>query len=157
MKNESTLLNLSNGPIKFKITSVKSYYDLADDGTSTNIDDQNTSNAIDSLNATNLSDEIEHDLSKNAADRISENFPDNQFELTASIESIIRDRDRPRKHSIEVELIFSNICFIFNVSDSIESTDPSIQKLIKSFENFNLSSYTASRQKEISGLLKKNI
>ena len=44
MKNESTLLNLPNDFIKFKVTSVKPYYDPADDGT--NIDDQNISNAI---------------------------------------------------------------------------------------------------------------
>ena len=155
MKDESTLLNLPNDSIKFRITSVKPYYDSADGGTDTNTDDQNISNAIDSLNATNLSDEIGHDLSKNAADRISENSPDNQPELAASIESIIRDRGRPRKHPIEVELTFFSICFIFNVSDSTESTDPNIQKLVKSFENFNLFSYTTFRQKEISELLKK--
>ena len=150
MKNESTLLNLSSDPIKFRATSVKSYYDPANDGTDT--DDQNTSNA------TNPSDEIGHDLSENAADRISENSPDNQLELTASIEPIIRGRGRPRKHSNEVELIFFNICFIFNASESTDltdSTDLNTQKLAESTANFNLFSYTTSRQKEISKLLKK--
>ena len=155
MKNESTLLNLSSDSIKFKITSVKSYYDPTNGGTDTNIDDQSISNAI------NLSDEIVHfDLFEDAANRIPENSPDNQLELTASTEPIIRDRDRPRKHPNEVELIFSNICFIFNVSESvsesIDSTvDLNIQKLVESVANFNLFSYTTSRQKEVSGLLKK--
>ena len=98
MKNESALLDLPNDSTKFKITSVKSYYDPANSGT--NIDDQNISNA------TNSSDEIGHDLSENAADRIFENSPDNQSELAASIEPIIRDRGRSRKYSNEVELIF---------------------------------------------------
>ena len=79
MKNESTLLNLPSDFIKFRITSVKSYYDPANDGTNT--DNQEISNAI------NFSNEIVHsDLSENAADRISENSSDNQ--PTASI---IRD------------------------------------------------------------------
>ena len=72
MKNESTLLDLSNDSIKFKVTLVKSYYDLANDDTDTNIDDQNI------LNVTNFSNEIVHlDLFENATDRISENSPDN--------------------------------------------------------------------------------
>ena len=147
MKDESALLNLPNDLTKFKITSVKPYYDPADGGTDT--DDQDTSNA------TNPSDETVHpDLSEDAADRISENSSDNQPELS---EPIIRSRNRPRKHSIEIELIFPSICFIFNASDPTESTDPSTQKLVKSPENFNLSSYTAFRQKEISELLKKKI
>ena len=94
MKNESTLLNLSSDFIKFSVTSVKPYYDSADGGT--DINDQNISNA------TNFSNEIVHpDLFEDAANRISENFSDNQ-----STASIIRSRDRFRKHSIEIELIF---------------------------------------------------
>ena len=50
MKNESTLLNLPNDPIKFKITSVKSYRDPANDDTDTNIDDQSISDATNSSN-----------------------------------------------------------------------------------------------------------
>ena len=105
MKNESAMLDLSNNFIKFKITSTKPYFNPVNDDTNTNIDDQNISNA------TNLLNEIEHDLFENAKYRIFENFPDNQLKLTASIEPIIRDRGRPRKHSNKVELIFSNICF----------------------------------------------
>ena len=152
MKNESTLLNLSSDFTKFRVTLVKSYYDPANNGTSTNIDDQNISDVIDPLNATNLSDKIGHDLFKDATNRISENFSDNQPELIASIESNIRDQGKSRKHSNKVELISFNICFIFNVS---ELTDPT--KSSENSENFNLLPYTASRQKEISGLLKKNI
>ena len=37
MKDESALLDLSNGPTKFRATSVKLYYDPADDGTDTNM------------------------------------------------------------------------------------------------------------------------
>ena len=160
MKNESTLLDLSNGPIKFRATSVKPYYDSADGGVDTNTDDQGISGAIDFSDAINSSNEIVHpDLSKDAADRISENSPDNQ-----PIASIIRNRGRPRKHSIEVEHTSFNICFIFNTSESVSEpasesidsiADLNTQKLVESTANFNLSSYTALRQKEISELLKK--
>ena len=75
MKNESTLLDLSSDSIKFRITSVKSYYDSANNGVNTNIDDQSISDAVDPLNAvdfsnaTNFSDKIVHsDLSENATD-----------------------------------------------------------------------------------------
>ena len=159
MKSESTLLDLPNGIIKFRATSVKSYYDLADDGTDTNTDDQSISNA------TNFSNETVHfDPFEDAADRILENSPDNQPELAASIGPIIRDRGRPRKHPNEVELIFFSICFIFNASepasesiDLVDSIDLSTQKLAESVANFNLFSYTAFRQKEISKLLEKGI
>ena len=152
MKGELALLDLPNDSIKFRATSVKFYYDSADGDTSTNTDDQNISDAI------NLSNEIVHsDLFEDAANRIFENSFDNQFELSGSI---IRDRDKSRKHSAEVELIFFSICFIFNVSEPIDladSTDLNTQKLAESAANFNLFSYTTSRQKEISELLKKKI
>ena len=143
MEDESALLNLPNDFITFRVTSVKFYYDPANGGTNT--DDQNISNA------TNFSNETVHlDLFENVADRISENSPDNQPESVALIEPITRGRSRPRKHSTEVELISPNICFIFNASEPTDST-----KSTKSSESFNLSPYTAFRQKEISKLLKK--
>ena len=97
------MLNLPSDFIKLRAISVKPYYDSANDGVKSNTDDKNISNATDFSNAVDFSDATNP---LNATDQISEIFFDNQLELTASTKLIIRDRNKSRKHLIEVKLIF---------------------------------------------------
>ena len=156
LKNESAMLKLSNDFIKFKIISVKSYYEIS----KTIVIEKNVKNDISNETNANVNANVNENEKKQPTDRIfdedekrnSEYFSEIQNQLETA--SIKRDRDRSRKHSIKVmKYDSSNLCFMIN--DVVFFSVSFSFSLL--YIDAALFSYTTFRQKEISGLLKKII
>lgn len=131
MQGESAIIELSSGPTKFRSTSVKPYFD---DGTSDPAGDDQTSPDDDDPGQGPSSNEV----IPGQANPIGPIGP--------SAPSIKRGRGRPRKHSVNV-----NLCFIMK---NLGNTD---ELFLAENDHSQPSQYTASRQKEINRLLKKNV
>ena len=148
LKNESTMLKLSSDFIKFKIISVKPYYETSE----TAVIEKNEKNDISNETNANVNANVNENEKKQPIDRISdENEKRNSeyFQNQSEAASIKRDRGRSRKYSIEIMNISPNLCFMINDVVSF-STSPS-------YIDAALPPYTTFKQKEISELLKKKI
>jgi hypothetical protein len=112
IQNESAIIEILNESIKFRIISLKSYY-------------QNDDHINDELSLSSIESSVESTIEHTNL----------IIDSIVFIESIKRDRDRSRKYLVSI----AN--FIFNTTDAINL----------------VSSFTASRQKEIVELLKKDV
>jgi hypothetical protein len=112
IQNESAIIELSNESIKFRSTSIKSYYQ--DDHT----DDENSSSSITSsrsVSTSNVSLFIEFENDHLAVDSIVRTLI--HHELFAS-SSIKRDHERSRKYSISIAYLNFILNSIINVDSS---------------------------------------
>ena len=145
IENESAILNLFNGPIKFKTISVKSYHDPSD----LNINSFNEKNSKIS-DVFDFFDFFEHLIFSETNDENPEHSfsPETNVENRSSfsddsaIRPIRRDRGRSRKQISEKNFIFTlDIYFFSNVNKS----------------TFNHHSYVKSRKKKMIELIEKKI
>jgi hypothetical protein len=121
IQGESAIVELPNGSIKFRTTSLKPYYQ----------DDDHTNDELSLPSAESLiGSSIESSVEPNV-----ESQDNLTIESIVSTASVKRGRGRPRK------FLSSITNFIFNTTDAVN--------LVPSF--------TASRQKEIAGLLEKGV
>ena len=133
LENESAILELLSGPTKFRSTSVKPYHDPA----TVRIEDDLKENTEIVLS---LQDILErHDTSDH--DALS-------TEIVAPLTPVKRSCGRPRKTLTQTNFTSSpDICFMLDYSDSFTVSDVNQKHL----------QFTASRQKEIFGLLENGV
>ena len=118
IENESAILNLPNGPIKFKTTSIKSYHDPSD----LDINDEDNSLNGENPKISDVSDFLEHPTSPEANDENSEHSssPEANAENRPSpnddsaIRPIRRGRRRSRKQISEKNFIFTSDIYFFS-------------------------------------------
>ena len=142
LEGESAIIELSNGPIKFCSTLVKPYYDPAIVGIDINADEgigNSLSENGDIFEDRNIiSAHVPPDVSSSSA-------PSTSLAPPALFVPIKHWHGRLRKYPKQVNLVISpNICFVI---DNPEDAD----------FNLKLLQFTLSRQKEISGLLEKEV
>ena len=102
LQDESAIIELSNDFVKFRVISVKSYYDLA------------------------IVDMNENENHEDARDTISEQASSvasaSQTFAAAQSASVKRDRERSRKHSEQINwIIFFDICFVVNNFENVDA------------------------------------
>ena len=142
IENESAILNLSNGPIKFRTTSVKPYHDLSDLG-------------IDSLDGENprifdvfdFPDHLEHLISseangENPKDSSSSEANRPSPSDDSAIQPIRRGRERPRK-----QISGENFTSIFDIYFFSNANKPAP----------NHHPYVESRKKKMIELIEKKV
>ncbi len=127
IQSESAIVELSNESIKFRFTSVKSYYrdDHADD------EDLSSTSILSMIESSNLSSFIEFENDHFAIDSIVRTFIHHESFASSSK----RDRERSKKY-------FASIAYLNFTLNSIINVD---------------SSFIASRQQEIAELLEKDV
>ena len=117
IENESAILNLFNGPTKFRTTSVKPYHDPSD----LDIDDENNSLNDENPKIFDVSDFPEHPISPETNDENSKDssfFETNRpfFSDDSAIQPIRRGRKRSRKQISKKNFIFTlDIYFFSNI------------------------------------------
>jgi hypothetical protein len=141
IQNESAIVELSNESIKFRTILLKSYYqndDHVDNNDELSLSSSvlsSVESSIESLIESSIKSSIESSI-ESSVESIVE-FQGNLTTIDSIVptESIKRDRGRLRKY------LASIANFIFNITDTINL----------------VSSFTASRQKKIVGLLEKGV
>jgi hypothetical protein len=138
IEKESAIVELSNESTKFRFISLKSYYQ-SDDHINDELSLSSTESSIESSISSSVESSIESSIESSTESTAESQNNLEHFDLIIDsivfIASIQRDRDRFRKYSASI----AN--FIFNTIDAINL----------------VSSFTASRQKEIVDLLEKEI
>lgn len=157
LQRESAVIELTNGPTIFRTTSVKPYHDPAIGEANANSDAENDD--IIPPDMANPSDTPETPLSSGLTSLPRDSLPPPNAEHVPTIDpatdgtapSIKRGRGRPRKHPQHVNLT-PDICFAM---DDFDIQDPG--SFVVDEADLKLPQFTASRQKEITGLLEKNV
>ena len=142
LESKSTIIKLSNGPIKFCSTLVKPYYDPVIVGI-----DKNADEGIGNILSKNSDifedrDTTSAHVSSNVS---SSSTPSTSLASLALFASIKHWHGRLRKHPKQINLVISpDICLVI---DNPKDAD----------FNLKLPQFTLLRQKEISGLLEKEV
>ena len=163
IKKKSTIIKFRNKLTKFKIISIKSFYQIEfkfndnEKNSISNNSNQINQNNIDAIKRNNFSEiNQKKEISK------QQNTSNDTFCIESSnLQSIKRDRKKSKKFFAEINFVIdSDFCFFMNhANESIDdhfnrSIDDSDCFLIEnSFHSFQ---FIDSKQKKISDLLKKN-
>jgi hypothetical protein len=123
IQSESAIIELSNKSIKFRIISLKSYYQ--NDDHADNNDELSFSSSVLSSVELSIESTVESQSNLEHTDLITDSI--------VFIVSVKRERERLRKYSASI----AYLSFVFNTTDAMNL----------------VSSFIASRQKEISDLL----
>ena len=145
IENESAILNLSNGPTKFRTTSVKSYHDPSDLGIDDSLNDENSK-------ISDVSDFFEHPTSPQAngenskhpffSEANAENRP--FFSDDSAIQPIRRGRGRSRKQASGENFISTSDIYFFSNTPNRHSPSTKLP-------------YVESRKKKVIGLIEKEV
>jgi hypothetical protein len=137
IQDESTIIKLSNESIKFRIISLKSYYQNDDHADNNDELSSSMPQSIESLTESSIESSIKSLVESIAESQSNLDHTDLTTISIVLIESIKRERDRSRKYFSSI----AYLSFIFNTTVEISP----------------VSSFIASRQKEIIELLKKDV
>lgn len=151
LEGEQAIIELPNGPTRFRTTSVKAYNSPADGGweedATPHIEDPNSDAQAETTRPSEMAHPDEA-IGRSATPEIDDSREQDDPDYTppsvaaAADQPAKRGRGRPRKHPINVN-VMSDICFSMYESFMLDDSESG--------------QFVASRQKEILGLIEKGV
>ena len=145
LKEEQAVVELLSGPTRFRITSVKPYHRKNQKNEA--VRDEKTGSEIDQNENDETSELFEKQINPKTAP---------QSVISTSASSVKRNRERSKKHSMNVNFS-SDFCFFMNEFFFVDEIDEVECFFVDQFEPKTSSQFVVSRQKEVLELIEKEI